>query len=129
MLKNIHYLLRIDLSSVALSLCTARIFASNWSSIFNYYFYSFYRTLSCCFSNIVYIFHKWLFTIFRKYWYSVNNKDRDSHILMKIKTRMLTFLLFMLCFYWFTNLVRAQILYTLILFLIMRIDLLKVMIL
>ncbi len=49
--------------------------------------------------------------------------------LMKIKIKMLTFFLFMLCSYWFMNLIRAQILYTSTLFLIMRIDLLKIMIL
>ena len=129
MLKDIHYSLRIDLSSVALSLYTARIFTSNWSSIFNCYFHSFCKTLSYCFNNIVYIFCKWLFTIFRKYWYLMNDKDRDSHMLMKIKIKMLTFFLFILCSCWFMNLVRAQTLYTLILFLTMRIDLLKVIIL
>jgi len=129
MLKDIHHSLRIDLSSVALSLYTARIFTLNWSSIFNTHFCSFCKALFHYFSDIVYIFCKWLSTIFRKYWYSVNDKDRDLYILMKIRARMLTFLLFMLCSHWFTNLVRAQILYILILFLIIRIDLLKVMIL
>ena len=129
MLKDIHYLLRINLNSIALLLCTTRIFTSNWNLIFSHYFYSFCRTLSHHFNDIVYIFCKWLSTIFRKYWYLMNDKDRDLYMLMKIKIRMLTFFLFILCSYWFINLVRAQILYILILFLIIRIDLLKVMIL
>ena len=77
MLKNIHHSLRIDLSSIALLLYTARIFASNWNLIFNYYFCNFYKTLSYYFNNIVYIFYKWLSTIFRKYWYLMNDKDRS----------------------------------------------------
>jgi len=75
MSKVLHQLFKMNLNSVLLLLCTARIFVSVRSSVFNYYFCSICEILLHCFSDIVQIFWKWLFTIFRKYWYLITDKN------------------------------------------------------
>ncbi len=129
MLRDLHQSFKINFNFISLSLYTARIFASIWSSVFSCHSYSICEISSCCFSNIVHIFQKWLSIIFRKYWYSLNNKNNELHMSIKIKTRMLAFLLFTVWSYLLMNLIRIQILYMFLLFSIMRIDFLRIVIL
>ncbi len=129
MLRDLHQSFRMNFNFILLLLCTAIIFASVWSLIFNCHFCSVYKVLSCCFSSIIHIFQKWLSIIFRKYWYLLNNKSNKLYMLMKIKTRMLVFLLFTVWSYLLMNLIKAQISYMFLLFSMMRIDFSRIIIL
>ena len=129
MLRDLHQSFKVNFNFILLLLCTARIFASIWSSVFSYHFCSVCKILLCCFSNIVYIFQKWLSTIFRKYWYSLNDKNNELHISMKIRIRMLVFLLLTVWSYLLMNLIRIQISYMFLLFSMMRIDFSRIVIL
>jgi len=119
----------VNFNLVLLLLYTARIFVSIKSLIFNHYFCNVCKVLSHHFNNIVQIFQEWLFTIFKKYWYSVTDKSNKLHMLMKTKMRILVFFLFMMWFHLLMNLIRAQISYMFLLFSTMKIDFLKVVIL
>jgi len=129
MLKDLHQLFRMNFNFISLLLCTARIFASIWSSVFSHHSYNVCKISSHCFSSIVYVFQKWLSTIFRKYWYLLNNKNNELHISMKTRTRMLVFLLLMMWPYLLMNLIRAQISYMISLFSTIRIDFSRIVIL
>jgi len=119
----------MNLNSVSLLLCTTRIFASIWSSVFSHYFCSVCKISSHHFSSIVQIFEEWLFTIFRKYWYSVTDKNNELHMSMKTKMRMFVFFLIMMWSYLLMNLIRTQISHTFSLFSTMRIDFSRIVIL
>ncbi len=129
MLRNLHQLFKMNFNSVLLLLCTARIFVSIWNSVFSHHFYSVYKISSHCFSNIIHIFQKWLSTTFRKYWYSLNDKNNELYISMKIKTKILVFLLFTVWSYLLMNLIRAQISYMFLLFSTIRINFSRIVIL
>ncbi len=129
MLKNLHQSFKVNLNFILLLFHTTRIFAPIWSSVFSYYFYSVCKISLCCFSNIIHVFWEWLSTIFRKYWYSLNNKNNESHMSIKTRMRMLIFLLLMMWFHLLMNLIRTQILYMILLFSTMRIDFSRVVIL
>ncbi len=129
MLRDLHQSFKVNLNFILLLLCTARIFASIWSSIFSCHFYSVCEASLCCFSNIVYVFQKWLFTIFRKYWYLLNDKNNELYMLMKTRTRMLVFLLLTVWSYLLMNLIRTQISHMILLFSTMKIDFLRIVIL
>ncbi len=129
MLRDLHQLFKMNFNFILLSLYTARIFASIWSSVFNHHSCSVYKISSHCFSNIVYVFQKWLSTIFRKYWYSLNDKSNELYILMKTRTRMLVFFLLTVWSYLLMNLIRAQISHMFLLFSTIRIDFLRIVIL
>ncbi len=129
MLKDLHQSFKMNFNFILLLLYTARIFALIWSLIFNYYFYSVYEVSSCCFSNIVYIFQKWLSTTFKKYWYSLNDKSNELYILMNIKIKILIFFLLTVWSYLLMNLIKAQISYIFLLFSIIRIEFLRIVIL
>ncbi len=129
MLRDLHQSFKVNFNSVLLSLCTAKIFASIWSSVFSHHSYSVCEISSCCFSSIVYIFQKWLSIIFRKYWYSLNDKNNELHISIKTKIRMLIFLLLTVWSHLLMNLIRAQISYMFSLFSTMRIDFSRIVIL
>ncbi len=129
MSRNLHQLFRMNLNFILLLLCTAKIFASVWSSVFSHHFCSVCKTSSHCFSSIVYVFQKWLSTIFRKYWYSLNDKNNELYMSMKTRTRMLVFLLLTVWSYLLMNLIRAQISYMISLFSTMRIGFSRIVIL
>ncbi len=129
MLKDLHQSFKMNLNFISLLLCTARIFASIWSSVFSYYSCSVCEISSHCFNNIIYVFQKWLSTIFRKYWYSLNDKNNELYMSMKIRTRMLIFLLLMMWSYLLMNLIKTQILHIILLFSTMKINFLRVVIL
>jgi len=129
MLRDLHQSFKVNFNFILLSLYTARIFASIWSSVFNHHSYNVYKISLYHFNSIVHIFWEWLSIIFRKYWYSLNDKSNELYILMKTRTRMLIFLLLTVWFYLLMNLIRTQISYIFLLFLIMRIDFSRVIIL
>ena len=129
MLKDLHQSFRINFNFISLLLCTAKIFASVWSSVFNHHSCSVCEISLHHFSSIIYIFWEWLSTIFRKYWYSLNDKNNELYILMKTRIRMLIFLLLTVWSYLLMNLIRAQILYMFLLFSTMRINFLRIVIL
>jgi len=129
MLRDLHQSFRVNFNSILLLLCTARIFASVWSSVFSHHFCSVYEILSCCFSSIVYIFQKWLSIIFRKYWYSLNDKNNELYMSMKIRIRMLAFFLLTVWPHLLMNLIRTQTSYMFLLFSTMRISFLRIVIL
>ncbi len=129
MLKDLHQSFKVNFNFILLSLYTIRIFASVWSSIFSCHFCSIYKISSYCFSSIIQVFQKWLSTIFRKYWYSLNDKNNELYMSIKIKIKMLIFLLFTVWPYLLMNLIRTQISYMFLLFLIMRIDFSRIIIL
>ena len=129
MLRDLHQSFKVNFNFILLLLYTARIFASVWSSVFNHHFCSVCKISSYCFSNIVHIFWKWLSIIFRKYWYSLNDKNNELHMSIKIRMRMLAFLLLTVWPYLLMNLIRAQISYMFLLFLMMRIDFSRIVIL
>jgi len=129
MLRDLHQSFRMNFNFISLLLYTAKIFASVWSSVFNYHFYSVYEVSSYCFSNIIHIFQKWLSTIFRKYWYSLNDKNNELYMSIKTRIRMLIFLLFTVWSYLLMNLIRTQISHMFLLFSIMRIDFSRIVIL
>ena len=122
MLKDLHQSFKVNFNSVLLLLCTARIFALVWSSVFSHHFCSVCEVSSYHFSDIVHIFWEWLSTIFRKYWYSLNDKSSELYMSMKTRTRMLVFLLLTVWPYLLMNLIRTQILHMFLLFSMMRID-------
>ena len=80
MLKDLHQLFKVNFNFISLLLYITRIFTSVWSSIFNYYFYSVYKISSYHFNSIVHVFWEWLSTIFRKYWYSLNDKNENINL-------------------------------------------------
>ncbi len=129
MLRDLHQSFKVNFNFISLSLCTARIFASIWSLVFSHHSYSVCEISLHCFSNIIYIFQKWLSIIFRKYWYSLNDKSNELYISIKTRTRMLVFLLLTVWSYLLMNLIRTQILYIFLLFSMMRIDFSRVVIL
>ncbi len=129
MLRDLHQSFKVNFNSILLSLYTARIFASVWSSVFSHHSCSVYKTSSYCFSNNVYIFWKWLSTIFRKYWYSLNDKNNELYMSMKTKTKMLIFFSLTVWSHLLMNLIRAQILHIFLLFSMMRIDFSRIVIL
>jgi len=129
MLKDLHQSFKINFNFILLLLYTTRIFALIWSLVFSHHSYSVYETSLHYFNNIVYVFWKWLSIIFRKYWYSLNDKNNELYISMKIKTRMLIFLLLTVWSYLLMNLIRTQISYIFLLFSMIRIDFLRIVIL
>ncbi len=129
MLRDLHQLFKVNFNFILLSLYTARIFTSIWSSVFSHHSYNVCEISSYCFSSIVYIFQKWLSIIFRKYWYSLNDKNNELHMSIKIRIRMLVFLLLTVWSYLLMNLIRTQISYMFLLFSTMRIDFSRVVIL
>jgi len=129
MLKDLHQSFRMNLNFILLSLCTTKIFASVWSSVFSHHSCSICEISLHHFSSIVYVFQKWLSTTFRKYWYSLNDKINELHMSMKIKTRMLVFLLLTVWSYLLMNLIRTQISHTVLLFSTMRINFSRIVIL
>jgi len=129
MSKVLHQSFKMNLNSVLLSLYTTRIFASVRNSIFNYHFCSVCEVLLCCLNNIAQIFQKWLFIIFRKYWYSVTDKNNESYMSMKTKVRMLIFFSLMMWSYLLMNLIKTQISHMFLLFSTMRIDFSRIVIL
>jgi len=129
MLRDLHQSFKVNLNFILLLLCTARTFASIWSSVFSCHFCSVCEISSHCFSNIVYVFQKWLSIIFRKYWYLLNDKNNGLHMSIKIKMRMLVFLLLMMWPHLLMNLIRAQISHIILLFSTIRIDFSRIVIL
>ncbi len=129
MLRDLHQSFKMNFNFILLLLCTARIFTLIWSSVFSCHSCSVYEILSHCFSNIIYVFQKWLSTIFRKYWYLLNDKNNELHMSIKTRTRMLIFLLLTVWSYLLINLIRTQISYTVLLFSMMRINFLRIVIL
>jgi len=119
----------MNFNSISLLFCTARIFASVRSSVFNHHFCNVCEVSSHYFSDIVQIFWKWLFTIFRKYWYSITDKNNESYMLMKTRMRMLVFFLFIVWSHLLMNLIRTQILHMFLLFSTMKIDFSRIVIL
>ena len=119
----------MNLNFILLSLYTTRIFASVWSSVFSYHSCSVCEISLYHFNNIVHVFWKWLSIIFRKYWYSLNNKSNELYISLKTKVRMLIFFLFIMWFYLLMNLIRTQISHMLLLFSTMKIDFSRIVIL
>jgi len=128
-LRVLHQLFRMNFNSVLLSLHTVKIFASVRNSIFNHYFCNVCEVLLHYLNDIIQIFQEWLFTIFKKYWYSVTNKNNELHMSMKTRMRMLVFFLLMIWFHLLMNLIRTQILHMFLLFSMMKIDFSRVVIL
>ena len=129
MLKDLHQSFRVNFNFILLSLHTARTFASVWSSVFSHHFCSVCEASSHCFSDIIHVFQKWLSTIFRKYWYLLNDKSNELYMSMKTRMRMLVFLLLTVWPYLLMNLIRTQISHTVLLFSTMRIDFSRIVIL